>query len=284
MAKLPASKALESYRNKTIQDLSSQIKERTKALRRGRSSISFKEEDEVKPPKPSEILKEYKAQIEMQKLAETERERARTGMSRTEFEDYEDTVKTQKALAKTLASEERTVGRTIATEGRAAERVKATAIAKEEKTAKEKQVADEAIQKKIAKGSGFLPSIIRGQFPQTNTTFGKESDITIIVDPLDAPDRTKTKAYFTLEDIDYMIKNNEFEKAGISRGAVTNALKINPETGVMKGSLLDVQKLIFNFLQTPYGKGMATAQKMTYKDPSIITAPVTIQLPRPSGK
>ena len=74
MAKLPASKALESYRNRTIQDLSSTIKERTKALRRGRSSISFKEEDEVNPPKPSEILKEYKAQIEMEKLAETERD------------------------------------------------------------------------------------------------------------------------------------------------------------------------------------------------------------------
>ena len=273
MAKLPASKALEAYKVKQINNLSSTLQERTASLRKRRGSISFKEEDEVKPPKPSEILREYKAQIEMGKIREREMERARTGMSRTEFEDYEDTVKTQKTLAKTLA-----------TEGRAAERVKATALAKEEKETEEKRVEDKAIQKKIAEGSGFLPSLIKGQFPQTNTTFGNASDITIIVDPLDAPDRTQTKAYFTLEDIDFMIKNNEFENAEISRETVTNALKINPETGVMKGSLLDVQTLIFDFLQTPYGKGMATAQRMTYKDPSIITAPVTIQLPRPSGK
>lgn len=281
MAKLPASQALESYRNRTIQDLSSTIKERTKALRRGRSSISFKEEDEVNPPKPSEILREYKAQIEMGKIREREMERASTGMSRTEFEDYEDTVKTQKALAKTLASEARGVGRTIAKEGRTAEKEKAKDLAEETKAAEERQAKEQAMQDKIAKGSGFLPSIIRGQFPQTNTTFGKASDIIIITDPLDAPDRTKTKAYFTLEDIDYMIKNNEFEKADIGRGDVVNALNVDSSTGKAGFSIGDVQELMFRFLQTPYGKGMATAQKMRYKDPSIINVVREIQLADP---
>ena len=81
-----------------------------------------------------------------------------------------------------------------------------------------------------------------------------------------------------------MIKNNEFENAGISRGDVVNALNVDSSTGKAGFSIGDVQKLMFKFLETPYGKGMATAQRMKFKDPSIITAPVTIQLPRPSGK
>ena len=47
MAKLPASKALEAYKVKQINNLSSTIKERTAALRKRRGSISFKEEDEA---------------------------------------------------------------------------------------------------------------------------------------------------------------------------------------------------------------------------------------------
>ena len=284
MAKLSASKALENYKLKQISNLASALQDSTKASMAKRNAISFKEDDEDKPPKPSEILKEYQARIEIEEIQEQERERKETGMSRGEFKDYEDTVETQKALAKTLASEKRTVSRTIASEGRAAEKVKAKAIADKVEAGRVAEEKETAIQDRITKGSGFLPSIIRGQFPQTDTTFGKPSDIIIITDPLDAPDRTKTKAYFTLEDIDYMIKNNEFENAGISRGDVVNALNVDSSTGKAGFSIGDVQKLMFKFLETPYGKGMATAQRMKFKDPSIITAPVTIQLPRPSGK
>ena len=281
MAKLTTSQALENYRNKTIQDLSAALQAKTKTSIARRDAISFKEEDEDKPPKPSEILKEYQSRIEIEEIQEQERERKETGMSRGEFKDYEDTVETQKALAKTLASERRTVGRTIASEARAAEKVKATALADEVKAGRVVEEKETAIQDRITKGSGFLPSIIRGQFPQTNTTFGKPSDIIIITDSLDAPDRTKTKAYFTLEDIDYMIKNNEFENAGISRGDVVNALNVDSSTGKAGFSIGDVQKLMFKFLETPYGKGMATAQKMKFQDPNTIKVVSTVRLGDP---
>ena len=129
MAKLSASKALENYKLKQISNLASALQDSTKASMAKRNAISSKEDDEDKPPKPSDILKEYKNRIEMEEIQEQERERKETGMSRGEFKDYEDTVETQKALAKTLASEKRTVSRTIASEGRAAEKVKTKAIA-----------------------------------------------------------------------------------------------------------------------------------------------------------
>jgi hypothetical protein len=281
MAKLSASKALENYKLKQISNLASALQDSTKASMARRNAISFEEDDEDKPPKPSEILKEYQSRIEIEEIQEQEREREETGMSRGEFKDYEDTVETQKALAKTLASEKRTVSRTIASEGRAAEKVEATAIADKVDAAKVTEETETAIQDRITKGSGFLPSIIRGQFPQTDTTFGKPSDIIIITDSLDAPDRTKTKAYFTLEDIDYMIKNNEFENAGISRGDVVNALNVDSSTGKAGFSIGDVQKLMFKFLETPYGKGMATAQKMKFQDPNTIKVVSTVRLGDP---
>ena len=75
-----------------------------------------------------------------------------------------------------------------------------------------------------------------------------------------------------------MIKNNEFDKAGISKDVVMNALGIDSSTGKASMALPDVQKLIFDFLQTPYGKGMATAQKMKFKDPSVINVSKKIRL------
>ena len=65
MAKLTTSQALENYRNKTIQDLSAALQAKTKTSIARRDAISFKEEDEDKPPKPSEILKEYQSRIEL---------------------------------------------------------------------------------------------------------------------------------------------------------------------------------------------------------------------------
>ena len=281
MAKLSASKALENYKLKQISNLASALQDSTKASMARRNAISFEEDDEDKPPKPSEILKEYQSRIEIEEIQEQERERKETGMSRGEFKDYEDTIETQKALAKTLASEKRTVSRTIASEGRAAEKVKAKAIADEVKAAEVEKEAETAIQDRIKKGSGFLPSLIKNEIPSGETKFGAPSDITIIVDPLDAPPREQTKAFFTLDDIDYMIRNGEFENAEISRDDVVNALNVDSSTGKAGFSIGDVQKLMFKFLETPYGKGMATAQRMKFKDPTIVKVVNTIRLGDP---
>ena len=45
--------------------------------------------------------------------------------------------------------------------------MEATAIADKVEATEEKKAEDQAMQKKIAEGSGFLPSIIKGQFPKT---------------------------------------------------------------------------------------------------------------------
>ena len=202
-------------------------------------------------------------------------------MSRLEFKDYEKTVKTQQTLAKTLETEKRTLGRTIAKEGRTADKTinekLDTSLQAVESSAEEAL----KIRDKIAEGAGLLPSIIEGQFPKAQTTFGIAADIPIILDPSDAPDRTQTKAFFTLEDFDYMIEHREFENADISRGQVVNALKINPDTGVMSGSIEDLQTLMFKFLQTPYGKGLAVAQNMKFQDPTIVKVTSTIRLGDP---
>jgi hypothetical protein len=281
MAKLSASKALENYKLKQISNLASALQDSTKASMARRNAISFEEDDEDKPPKPSDILKEYKARIEMEEIQEQEREIRKTGMSRGEFKDYEDTVETQKDLAKTFASEQRTVGRTIAKEGRTAERKASEELDKSVQAAESSTEKKLKIRDKIAEGSGFLPSIIKGQFPKTESTFGIESDIVIITDPLDAPDRTQTKAYFTLEDIDYMIKNNEFENAGINRDEVISALNIDSSTGKAGFPVRNVQELMFKFLKTDHGKGMATAQKMKFQDPNTIKVVSTVRLGDP---
>ena len=78
-----------------------------------------------------------------------------------------------------------------------------------------------------------------------------------------------------------MIRNGEFENAEISRDDVVNALNVDSSTGKAGFSIGDVQKLMFKFLQTPYGKGMATAQKMKFQDPTIVKVVNTIRLGDP---
>ena len=229
-------------------------------------------------PKPSDILKEYKARVSLGKLEEKEIERKELGLTRLEYDEfkagYEEDISTYRAegraLSKTVASEGRALSRTLATEGRTADRAeeKASKIA----TAKVEEVDEQerGFQKKIEEGSGFLPSIIRGEYPKTNTTFSRPSDIPIITDSADAMDRTETKAFITLEDIDFMIQNNEFDKAKIPRSDVIKALNINPVTGVAEMKTADIQSLMFRYLRTPYGKGFATAMKMNFKDPNSL--------------
>lgn len=281
MAKLTTSKALQSYQNKAIKSLSNELSNAAKSRRTQRNQVSLKEEDEDKPLKASDVLKEYQARITIEEIQEQERKRAETGMSRGEFKDYEDTVANQRALFKTKSKEKRTETRTIAKEGRTAERKASEELDKSVQAAESSAEKKLKIRDNIAEGSGFLPSIIKGQFPKTETTFGVDSDIVIITDPLDAPDRTQTKAYFTLEDIDYMIKNNEFENAGINRDEVISALNVDSSTGKAGFSIGNVQALMFKFLQTPYGKGMATAQRMKYQDPNIVKVVRTVRLGDP---
>ena len=264
MAKLSASKALENYKLKQISNLASALQDSTKASMAKRNAISFKEDDEDKPPKPSEILKEYQARIEIEEIQEQERERKETGMSRGEFKDYEDTVETQKALAKTLASEKRTVSRTIASEGRAAEKVKAKAIADKVEAGRVAEETATAIKDKIEKGEGgFIQSQIEGIYPQGQTTFSKYSDINILMDPLDAGDRKQQKSFFTIDDILFMAKNGEFEKAGFTEANI--ASRLNIENGNSTNTIDELQQFMFEFLLTPHGQNIANSQKMTYK-------------------
>jgi len=291
MAKLSASKALENYKLKQISNLASALQDSTKASMAKRNAISLKEEDEDKPLKASDVLKEYQARITIEEIQEQERKRAETGMSRGEFKDYEDTVANQRALFKTKSKEKRTETRTIDSEGRAAARKETEDIADKVEAGRVAKEAETAIRDKIAEGSGFLPSIIKGQFPKTQTIYSSPNDINIIEDALDAPPRNLTKAYFTLDDIDYMIANDEFYKADISQAKKTasiNEVEFNPQSvtremtreKVMKAlnvdsntgkteelSIFAVQELIFEFLKSPYGSGMSVAQNMKFKDP-----------------
>tara|TARA_R110002020_G_scaffold63215_5_gene169023 strand:+ start:7352 stop:8188 length:837 start_codon:yes stop_codon:yes gene_type:complete len=276
MARKSASQALESYRNRSIGNLSRKINSIVKTRRAELDAATFVDPEEQEgPPKPSDILKEYKARIEIGKMQEQELERKQMGLTPLEYEKEKASYKKD---VQTGQTEYRTLQRTLATEERTAIRDASKLSAKDLAKSDEAVEQEKVFQDKIKRGAGFLPSTIRGEFPRAETSFSLESDIAIIVDPADAPDRTKTRAYFTLDDINFMIKNNEFDKAGISKDVVMNALGIDSSTGKASMALPDVQKLIFDFLQTPYGKGMATAQKMKFKDPSVINVSKKIRL------
>ena len=268
MARRSASQALESYRSKYIGDLSRQLDSSVKRRRAELDAATFADPEEQEgPPKASDILREYKARVDIGKLQEKELERKEMGLTPLEYEKEKASYKKD---VETGQTEYRTLQRTIATEGRRAIRDADELSAKDLAASEEAKEKERGFQEEIKKGAGFLPSVIRRQFPSTETSYGLPSDIVIIQDPADAPDRTKTKAYFTLDDINFMIKNNEFDNAGISKDVVMNALGIDSSTGKASMALSDVQQLIFDFLQTPYGKGMATAQRMKFKDPSVI--------------
>ena len=276
MARKSASQALESYRNRSIGNLSRKINSIVKTRRAELDAATFVDPEEQEgPPKPSDILKEYKARIEIGKMQEQELERKQMGLTPLE---YEEEKASYKKVVETGQTSFRTLQKDVAAEERRAIRDAGKLIDQKAIDSKEKEEKERGFQEKIKRGAGFLPSTIRGEFPRAETSFSLESDIAIIVDPADAPDRTKTRAYFTLDDINFMIKNNEFDKAGISKDVVMNALGIDSSTGKASMALPDVQKLIFDFLQTPYGKGMATAQKMKFKDPSVINVSKKIRL------
>ena len=264
MAKLSASKALENYKLKQISNLASALQDSTKASMAKRNAISLKEEDEDKPLKASDVLKEYQARITIEEIQEQERERKETGMSRGEFKDYEETVANQRALFKTKSKEKRTETRTIDSEGRAAARKEAEAIADKVEAGRVAEEAETAIRDKIEKGEGgFIQSQIEGIYPQGQTTFSKHSDINILMDPLDAGDRKQQKSFFTIDDILFMVKNGEFEKAGFTEASI--ASRLNVENGESTNTIDELQQFMFEFLLTSHGQNIANSQKMTYK-------------------
>ena len=265
MARRSASQALESYRSKYIGDLSRQLDSSVKRRRAELDAATFADPEEQEgPPKASDILREYKARVDIGKLQEKELERKEMGLTPLEYEKEKASYKKD---VQTGQTEYRTLQRTIATEGRRAIRDADILSAKDLAKSEEAAEKERGFQKKIKEGSGFLPSIIRGEFPRIETSFGLASDINIIKDSRDAPDRTKTRAYFTLDDINFMIKNKEFEKAGIEKSEVMRSLNIDPLTGESDVDLIEVQGLMYKYLLTPYGKGMATAQRMKFVSP-----------------
>ena len=264
MAKLSASKALENYKLKQISNLASALQDSTKASMAKRNAISLKEEDEDKPLKASDVLKEYQARITIEEIQEQERERKETGMSRGEFKDYEETVANQRALFKTKSKEKRTETRTIDSEGRAAARKETEDIADKVEAGRVAKEAETAIRDKIEKGEGgFIQSQIEGIYPQGQTTFSKHSDINILMDPLDAGDRKQQKSFFTIDDILFMVKNGEFEKAGFTEASI--ASRLNVENGESTNTIDELQQFMFEFLLTSHGQNIANSQKMTYK-------------------
>ena len=87
MARRSASQALESYRNKYIGDLSRQLDSSVKRRRAELDAATFADPEEQEgPPKPSEILKEYKARVDIGKLQEKELERKEMGLPPLEYE------------------------------------------------------------------------------------------------------------------------------------------------------------------------------------------------------
>ena len=264
MAKLSASKALEDYKLGIYENISKQLSDETTRRSNRRNQVYLKEQDEDEQPTPSDILKEYKARVEMEEIQEKELERADKGMSRLEFKDYEKSIKTGQATAKTLFSEKRTLGRTIATEKRAADRAEIKVIAEKSEAEKEEKAKKAEIQDKIAKGEGgFIQSQIEGIYPQGITSFSKAEDINILTDKLDAGDRSKQKAFFTIDDILFMVKNKEFENAGFTQASIIDRLGI--EDGESTNTLQELQQFMFEFLQTPHGQNIANSQKMEYK-------------------
>ena len=83
------------------------------------------------------------------------------------------------------------------------------------------------------------------------------------MDPLDAGDRKQQKSFFTIDDILFMAKNGEFEKAGFTEANI--ASRLNIENGNSTNTIDELQQFMFEFLLTSHGQNIANSQKMTYK-------------------
>ena len=220
---------------------------------------------EQKQPTVGDILKSYNDKNKLLIAKEKEEERIKYGMTPLEYQRYEGSIQRNRSASATALS---------------------ARFKKEEEDRKDKeaiQKQEEAFEKEQKEGKGYLPSLIRGQFPSGESTYANASEINIVFDKEDAPDRDKVDAYFTLDDVDYMLDNNEFEKAGISNERVYKDLNLNTKTGVSVISSKDrqkVQTLLFDFLNTSYGSGMRNALKMKYKEkqkPSIYVVPESLK-------
>jgi hypothetical protein len=218
-----------------------------------------------KQPTVGDILKDYNDKNKLLIAQEKEAERIKYGMTPLEYQRYESSIQGTRSKSATALS---------------------ARFKKEEEDRKDKEAIvqqEEKFQQEEKEGKGYLPSLIRGQFPSGESTYANASDINVVFDTEDAPDRDKVDAYFTLDDVDFMLKNNEFEKAGITRERVIQDLNINKENGLSIISVNDrqkVQQLLFDFLNTSYGSGMRNALKMKYKEkqtPTVYVVPERLE-------
>ena len=218
-----------------------------------------------KQPTVGDILKDYNDKNKLLIAQEKEAERIKYGMTPLEYQRYESSIQGTRSRSATALS---------------------ARFKKEEEDRKDREAIveqEEKFQQEEKEGKGYLPSLIRGQFPSGESTYANASDINVVFDTEDAPDRDKVDAYFTLNDIDFMINNNEFEKAGIPIERVYEDLNVDTKTGVSTISTADdrkkVQQLIFDYLNTSHGSGMRNALKMKYKEkqaPTVYVVPESL--------
>lgn len=247
-------------------DIAGALQDYTKNQAIARESVGLQRDTtEQKQPSVGDILKSYNDKNKLLIAKEKEEERIKYGMTPLEYQRYEGSIQRNRSASATALS---------------------ARFKKEEEDRKDKeaiQKQEETFETEQKEGKGYLPSLIRGQFPSGESTYANASEINIVFDKEDAPDRDKVDAYFTLDDIDYMLDNNEFEKAGISNERVYKDLNLNTDTGVSVISSKDrqnVQTLLFDFLNTSYGSGMRNALKMKYKEkqkPSIYVVPKSLE-------
>jgi hypothetical protein len=249
------------YTQNTAEDISNYVDN----LKKRRESVGIVTMEQKEPPTVADVLKSYQDKNKLAILQEEEAERVKYGMTPLEYARMKSGIQRGRSSS-------------------------ATALSAQFKKERQKIEDEEAVRLQEEKfsedekgGKGYLPSLIRNQFPKGEMTYTNASDINFVFDSDDAPDRTKVDAYFTFEDIDYMLDQGEFEKAGITDESVIEALNIDMDTGIPNVETADqklkVQELIFNFLNTSHGSGMRNALKMNYKEkaqPNFIVLPSSL--------
>jgi len=249
------------YTQNTAEDISNYVDN----LKKRRESVGIVTMEQKESPTVAGVLKSYQDKNKLAILQEEEAERVKYGMTPLEYSRMKSGIQRGRASSATALS---------------------ASFKKEREDAEDKKAIKEQEDKFVEDekgGKGYTPSLIRNQFPKGEMTYTSASDINFVFDNNDAPDRTKVDAYFTFEDIDYMLEQGEFEKAGISTKKVDEALNMDENTGIPNVETADqklaVQQLMFDFLNTSHGSGIRNALKMNYKEkaqPNFIVLPSSL--------
>ena len=250
MAKRPIPSNLR-FASESLRAVNNALNEIRQTREQSRQLIRTDDRAEQKELTPSQILAQYNASNNLAIAQEKEAERIKFGMTPLEYKRYDSRVSSERArsaagLAR-IASKEKV-------------ELEKRQIANAEKLS---QMQDEV------EGAGYLPSLIRGEFPATKTTFSTAADIDIVPSNEDAPDRKKVGAFFTFDDIEYMYKNGDFARAGISDEEFVNTLKLNIDglSDVQTDEdVAKVQEMLFKFLKSSSGSGLRNAMKMEFQE------------------